>query len=199
MVAHYDPATDAAHAAWSAAYATWQSVSAAHNATTASIFLSVITIIIAISSIWFSSQLQRTARKQRLSASYIGIYHTVHLYGGIIDTLSKAPSTEPANYNLIANMCEPGRMAIDQVLSNSLDDSTLYAIGVNMQTVIISILRHIDYLRKIGGPNQSNASFKIYLETLVTDIDQRYSDLETARQRLGLKPLETRPYATRRG
>ena len=172
----YDAAADAAHAAWAA-------VRAANQGTVASVALSAVTIGVAIAAIWNSSRLQNNARAQHLSAAAIGIAHALAICGRISELLRKHPQTQRANTRALLNMCKPARVALEQILSNAVDDAELYQIGVNLQTTFIVFTDEVSYADTGVTSSNSNADMLLCLSTLVGDLGPIESQLSLIRAR----------------
>ena len=102
-------------------------------------------ITVAVLAILNTSRLQENARKQHLSAAAIGVAHTLKIYLGIIELLKKHPPDQRANSRILLNMTKPAREALAQILSNSVDDTALYRMGVILQTAFIVFEDEVKY------------------------------------------------------
>jgi hypothetical protein len=173
----YDAAADAAHAAWAA-------VTASKDATYASIGLAILTIIVAVAAILNTSRLQNDARKQHLSAASIGVAHALMIYLELIELLGKHPPAQRANTRVLLNMSKPARLDLAQILSNSVDDTALYRMGVNLQTAFIVFEDEVSYAASGRTTKVTNQDMLDCLRDSIKDAGDWDAELAAIRRRV---------------
>jgi hypothetical protein len=146
--------------------------------------LALVSIIVSVLAIWNTSRLQENARKQHLSAAAIGIAHALMIYLGIIELLGKHPPRQKANCRVLLNMTKPAREALAQILSNSVDDTALYRIGVNLQTAFIVFEDEVKYADSGKTTKVTNKGMLDCLKSLIEGAGNLDAELATIRRRI---------------
>jgi hypothetical protein len=140
-VSSYDPAVDAAHAAWAGVHASW-------GAAAASVAVGLIAVLIAFLIPW-------AARRTRIRASIFSLGYALGTVWALLERLKNTDDEVNEFLQEYMDLTEVAVAALDRFFSMAVDDGDLVFVALNLQSGLIMFRGYIAHGIRGGSEKES--------------------------------------------